>query len=65
MFDPLLKKLQHYTDLGKKEVSVLRAAPERTQHLDKGEYIISEGSCCGTHDARGLGLSLQDALRWP
>ncbi|GHC25569.1 Crp/Fnr family transcriptional regulator [Kushneria pakistanensis] len=43
MFDPLLKKLQHYTDLGKKEVSVLCSAPEKTRQFDKGEHIISEG----------------------
>ncbi|REC94834.1 Crp/Fnr family transcriptional regulator [Kushneria indalinina] len=43
MVDPLINKLQHYTDLGKKELSMLRSLPGRTKRYEKGEYVITEG----------------------
>ncbi|WP_445619851.1 Crp/Fnr family transcriptional regulator [Kushneria sp. Sum13] len=43
MIDPLLEKLKHYTDLEKREVRMLRAAPTREKRLENGDYIIKEG----------------------
>ncbi|WP_456269166.1 Crp/Fnr family transcriptional regulator [Kushneria sp. AK178] len=43
MIEPLVARLQHYTELKKDDVNMLRSIPERTTRFDRGEYIITEG----------------------
>lgn len=43
MFDSLLEKLQHYKDLDKHEIQMLRSAPTQKRRLEKGSYIIEAG----------------------